>query len=127
MPFLYCMDEKTSTIVLPGNPKLPSSAFEIATLADHIPPDLPYAVEDFFRLAERTAFQLSPDGQYIAYLAPFERRNNIHVRRIDAEEVLRITHETQRSISSFFWANDQRIVFIKDSGGDEKFQLFAVD
>ena len=127
MPFLYCMDEKTSTIVLPGNPKLPSSAFEIATLADHIPPDLPYAVEDFFRLAERTAFQLSPDGQYIAYLAPFERRNNIHVRRIDAEEVLRITHETQRSISSFFWANYQRIVFIKDSGGDEKFQLFAVD
>ena len=121
------MDEKTATITLPGDPSLPSSTEDITKLTEHLPTDLPYAVEDFFRLPEQTAFQLSPDGQYVAFLAPFERRNNIHVRAINSTEVHRITHETARGIPGFFWANNDRIVFIKDSGGDENFQLFAVD
>lgn len=121
------MKENPPKHSLPGDPSLPSSPEAITTLHQHIPADLPYAVEDFFRLPEQTAFQLSPNGAYIAFLAPYERRNNIHVRKIDDAEAVRITAETERSISSFFWANDNRIVFVKDSGGDENFQLFAVD
>lgn len=112
---------------LPGDPSLPSDSSALALLEEHIPKALPYAVEDFFRLPEKTAFQLSPDGNYLAFLAPFERRNNIHVQRIGSDEVQRITSETDRSIAGFMWASAQRIVFVKDSGGDENFQLFAVD
>lgn len=121
------MNEKTAVPTLPGDEELPSTAEEIAALAARVPANLPYKVEDFFRLPEKTAFQLSPNGEYVAYLAPYERRNNIHVQRIGEVDSLRITHETARSIAGFFWANDQRIVFVKDSGGDENFQLFAVD
>lgn len=112
---------------VPGDTTLPSDQQAIEALSAYIPEDLSYAVEDFFRLPEQIAFQLSPNGQYIAFLAPHERRNNIHVRRLGEQTATRITGETARSISGFFWATDDRIVFIKDSGGNENFQLFAVD
>lgn len=121
------MNETTTHTDLPGDLNLPSTATQIQTLEKNISNNLPYAVEDFFRLPEKTGFQISPDGSYVAYLAPFERRNNIHVQKIGAKNTTRITSETERGINGFFWANDHRIVFIKDSGGDEKFQLFAVD
>lgn len=121
------MKERTTTPTLPGDTSLPSSPEDIEALAAHVPPNLAYPVEDFFRLPEKTAFQISPNGRYIAFLAPYKRRNNIHVQEIGQETIQRITSETARGISGFFWANDQRIVFVKDSGGDENFQLFAVD
>lgn len=121
------MKETSTTTLLPGDPELPSNETDIAALSAHIPAQLVYEVEDFFRLPEQTAFQLSPDGLFLAYLAPYERRNNIHVRKLGEEQAVRITHETDRSIGSFFWASDQRIVFVKDSGGNENYQLFAVD
>ncbi|MCB0638837.1 MAG: S9 family peptidase [Lewinella sp.] len=121
------MDQDTVASSLPGDTQLPSSPTEIATLAKLAPQGMPYEVEDFFRLPEKTGFELSPDGTHFAFLAPYQRRNNIHVQRIGDETVTRITHETSRSIAGFFWANDNRIVFVKDSGGDENFQLFAVD
>ena len=127
IPLFYTMKENPPDQQLPGDPSLPSSPEAISALSEHIPSDLSYAVEDFFRLPEQIAFQLSPNGEYIAFLAPYERRNNIHVRRLNEEAAVRITSETDRSISSFFWASDDRIVFIKDSGGNENFQLFAVN
>jgi hypothetical protein len=38
-------------------------------------------MEDFFRNPEKTDFKISPDGQYLAYLAPWERRLNVHVQK----------------------------------------------
>ncbi|MGB4076900.1 MAG: hypothetical protein WBK43_00115, partial [Prolixibacteraceae bacterium] len=37
-------------------------------------------LEDFFRNPEKTAFQLSPNGEYFSYLAPWETRLNIFVQ-----------------------------------------------
>lgn len=34
-------------------------------------------LEDFFRNSERTGYQLSPDGKYISYMAPYEDRLNV--------------------------------------------------
>ncbi|MBN2670016.1 MAG: S9 family peptidase [Bacteroidales bacterium] len=84
-------------------------------------------VEQFFRNAEKTAFSVSPNGSMIAYLAPINSRMNIFVRAIDKDSAQQITFETDRDINSFFWANDNRILFVKDNGGDENFKLYAVD
>lgn len=106
---------------------MPSSATELEQLVDVNDTTHSYSVEDFFRLPERSSYQLSPDGQWVAYLGPYERRQNIFVQAIGSTEALRITHETDRGIAGFFWADNNRIVFVKDSGGDENFRLFAVD
>ncbi len=85
-------------------------------------------LEDFFRNSERTGYQLSPDGTYISYMAPYCDRLNVYVRRItdsDAQAV-RITSETERSVAGYMWADNQRLLYMKDTAGDENYQLYGV-
>lgn len=84
-------------------------------------------LEDFFRNPDRTSFKLSPDGEHIAFLAPWQHRMNVHVQRVDSEEVRRITSATERDVAGYAWANNERIVYAQDKGGDENFHAFAVD
>ncbi|MCO6477325.1 MAG: S9 family peptidase [Phaeodactylibacter sp.] len=112
---------------LPGDPALPSSEEVLQRLMELGRGDSRYTVEDFFRNPDKAAFQLSPNGEYLAYMGPYERRQNIFVQRMGEREAVRITHETERDIGGYFWASDKRLVYVKDSGGDENFKLFAVD
>ncbi len=84
-------------------------------------------LEDFFKNPDRTSFNISPDGKYISFLAPYENRLNIFVQKVGSDKASRITGETDRDIAGYFWANDRRILFLKDSGGDENFALYGVD
>jgi len=83
-------------------------------------------VREFFKNPEKSGFQLSPDGAYIAYLAPYQDRMNIHVQKIGEDQVTRLTHVTERDIAGYFWSH-QRIVYLRDNGGDENFYLSTVD
>ncbi len=84
-------------------------------------------LEDFFKNPEKTYFQISPDGKYYSYTAPYESRMNIFVQKIGSKKATRLTSETDRSISGYFWANKDRILYLKDNGGDENFALYGVD
>lgn len=112
---------------LPGDPTLVSSEEELKELIAFETGDFKYSVEDFFRNPDKTNYQLSPDGTYFSYMAPYERRRNIFVQKIGSEEAIRLTSETARDISGYGWANSTRLLYIKDAGGDENFQLYAVD
>lgn len=111
----------------PGNPSLPSSADELLRLIGREEGEYHYSVEDFFRNPEQTGLQLSPDGDYLAYAGLYKRRQNVFVCPAEGGDAVRITHEKERDIGGFFWTSNNRIVYVKDSGGDENFQLFAVD
>lgn len=84
-------------------------------------------LEDFFKNPEKSSFQLSPDGEHLAFLAPHNQRMNIFVRSINDTSAERLTDLTDRDIAGYFWANNERIVFLKDNGGDENFQLYGVN
>ena len=112
---------------LPGDPTLVTSAKDLEQLINKATSNFKYSVEDFFRTPEKTRYQLSPDGLYFSYMSPYKRRQNIFIQKIGEDKAVRVTNETKRDISSFFWANNNRILYIKDSGGDENFQLYAVD
>ncbi len=112
---------------LPGDPSLPSSKEVLERLMELGKGQSKYTVEDFFRTPEKVAFQLSPNGGYLAYLGPYERRQNIFVQKLGEDKAVRITNETERDIGGYFWSSDKRLVYVKDSGGDENFRLFAVD
>lgn len=113
---------------LPGNTALPSNQSEIDKLIALGSSTSKYSVEDFFRKPEKSAYQISPAGTHLSFKAPHERRQNIFVRPLDDENaVTQLTFETVRDISGYMWKGDKRIIFIKDSGGDENFSLFAVD
>jgi dipeptidyl aminopeptidase/acylaminoacyl peptidase len=52
---------------------------------------------------------------------------NIFVQEIGKDSAVRLTSETDRDISTYFWKNPTRIVFLKDTGGDENFKLYGVN
>jgi dipeptidyl aminopeptidase/acylaminoacyl peptidase len=89
------------------------------------PPLIP--LRDFFRNPERTAYQISPSGESIAFLRPYENRLNIWVQSVEGGEARRITAVTERDITSYFWKTDRHILFFQDSGGDENFHVFSAD
>lgn len=86
-----------------------------------------YPLEDFFRNSDRSGYQISPDGNYLSFLAPYEDRMNIFVQKIGCEETLRLTSETARSVAGYMWATNERILFMKDTAGDENYQLYGVN
>lgn len=83
----------------------------------------PLPLEDFFRNSERAAYQISPDGTHISYMAPYHDRMNIFVQPSEGGTPLQLTHETERSIAGYMWADNGRILFMKDAGGDENYRL----
>ncbi len=84
-------------------------------------------LEDFFRNPEKTAFQLSPNGEYFSNLAPWENRLNVFVQKTGADSAVRITSEKERDIAGYLWKGNNRILFLKDTGGDENYHLYGVN
>lgn len=84
-------------------------------------------LKDFFKNPTQSSYQLSPNGKHYAYMAPYESRMNIYVRAVDSDSAVRITSETERDIAGYFWASDDRLLFMKDKGGDENYALYGVN
>lgn len=86
--------------------------------------------EIFFGDPEIAGAQISPDGSSISFLKPYQGTRNIWVKGVDEpfDKARPITAETKRPISSYFWSRDSRFVlFVQDQGGDENFNVHAVD
>mgnify|MGYP001183716645 CR=1 FL=1 len=84
-------------------------------------------LEDFFKNPEKARYQISPDGKHFSFMAPYEKRMNLFVQEIGKDSAIRLTSEKDRDIAGYFWKNPNRIVFLKDTGGDENFKLYGVD
>ena len=85
--------------------------------------------ELLFGNPEISAAQISPDGQFIAFRKPYKDTMNIWVKRSDEpfDKARLLTNETRRPIPGFFWSRDSKfILFVKDNGGDENFNVYAV-
>jgi dipeptidyl aminopeptidase/acylaminoacyl peptidase len=77
----------------------------------------------------RSMARLSPDGRYIAFLAPREGVMNVWVAPAgNVDDAAPVTAETVRPVPSFFWSPDgSQILYIQDKGGDEDYLLYGVD
>jgi dipeptidyl aminopeptidase/acylaminoacyl peptidase len=86
--------------------------------------------EIFFGDPEIIAGQLSPDGKFIAFIKPLDGTRNVWVKRTDEpfEAARPVTADTKRPIPGYFWSEDGKfILFIQDQGGDENYNVYAVD
>ena len=86
--------------------------------------------ELFFGNPEIATGTISPDGRHIAFRKPWNGTMNIWVKGV-AEPFAaakRITAETKRPIPAFFWSRDSKyILFVQDQGGDENYNVHAVN
>src|SRR5262245_1155983 len=104
---LSSVDALLTTAFAIASVLVPAMAF--AQTAKQIP------LRDFFRNPEQVAHQLSEDGKYLSWMAPYERRMNVFVRPLAGGETVRVTSETARSIGGYFWKGE-RILYVKDFG-----------
>lgn len=76
----------------------------------------------------RVAGRLSPDGHWLAWIAPRDGVLNVWVAPIDHPDQARaLTDEKTRPIRQYFWAPDSSsILYVNDKGGDENFLLYKV-
>jgi dipeptidyl aminopeptidase/acylaminoacyl peptidase len=95
-------------------------------------------MRDFFRNPEIAGFSISPDGQMLAFLKPWNQRLNVFVIPMaevtDARKSVawqnkakQITFVKDRDLSGFFFKGHETIVYVRDFGGDENFHLFGVN
>ncbi len=84
-------------------------------------------LENFFKNPEKSSYQISPDGKHFSYMAPVNSRMNIFVQEVGKTDAVQLTHETERDVAGYMWTNNSRILFLKDTGGDENYKLFGVD
>jgi dipeptidyl aminopeptidase/acylaminoacyl peptidase len=84
------------------------------------------ALENFFKDPEKAGFRISPNGEMIIFRAQHKGRMNVFVQKLGDTTAVPITHETERSIYDAFWESDDRIIYIKDQGGDENNHILSV-
>ena len=77
----------------------------------------------------RTTGRISPDGKWLAWIAPRDGVLNIWVApTTDPAAAKPLTTEKTRPIRTYYWAPDAKsVLFINDKGGDENFRLYGVD
>ena len=105
------------------------TAFLVPLCNSNASAELPELIplRDFFRNPVESGHSLSPNGEYIGFLKPWNSRMNIFVQKIGEEDATRVTSVTERDIPGFFWATDNRIVYSLDKGGDENYHVFAIN
>jgi dipeptidyl aminopeptidase/acylaminoacyl peptidase len=84
----------------------------------------------FFGDPEISGSQLSPDGQYLSFIKPFNGTRNIWIKRADEPfaNARAITNDQKRPIGNYFWSRDSKyVLYAQDQGGDENFNVYAVD
>ena len=84
----------------------------------------------FFGDPEISGSQLSPDGQYLSFIKPFNGTRNIWVKKADEPfaNAKAITNDQKRPIGSYFWSRDSKyVLYSQDQGGDENYNVYAVD
>ncbi|MCW5957769.1 MAG: S9 family peptidase [Pyrinomonadaceae bacterium] len=86
--------------------------------------------ELIFGNPEYAGAQISPDGKYISFIKPLNGTMNIWVKGIDEkfDAARPMTNDQARPVRSYFWSRDSKyILFVQDKGGDENFNVYAVN
>lgn len=83
----------------------------------------------FFGNPTKAAGRISPDGQWLSWIAPKDGVMNVWVAPVsDPSKARAMTDEKKRPIRNSFWSPDSKmIMFINDKGGDENFLMYGVD
>ena len=107
----------------------PQAAQAAPSAADRIAGTELIARDALFGNPERANVQISPDGKYLSWVAAVDGVLNVWIAPADNPSQARaVTQDKARGIRSYFWSyQPDTLLYLRDSGGDEDFHLYAVD
>jgi len=112
------------TIIIP---MMPVAALGLALLAP-IGQAEKLPVEIFFKDPEFSRMRLSPDGKWLAAIAPLEGKNNLLTIRLSDRKLFGCTEEDESEVYSFNWISNERLIFrMKDRNNFPNGGLYAVN
>lgn len=78
---------------------------------------------------EKSMARISPDGEYLSYLAPVEGVLNVWITAVEDPDSARpITNDEERGIRHYDWTYDgQHILYYQDAKGDEDWHVYATN
>ena len=77
---------------------------------------------------EKARARISPSGELMSYIAPVDDVLNVWVKTIGKCDDRVVTHDDDRGVFRFFWAQDNNhIIYLQDAGGDENWLLYSVN
>ncbi|MDN3595823.1 S9 family peptidase [Zunongwangia endophytica] len=124
----YPLKLKKTLKTKPGNTSLASSEEALKKLAAKETGNYNYSVEDYFRTPKAFAFQLSPDGKFIAYMKRRESgERDLYLMDTETRDERLLKKQEEDLIRGFSWANNGRILYMQDKGGDENYHVYGVD
>jgi dipeptidyl aminopeptidase/acylaminoacyl peptidase len=98
-------------------------AIMVQTLCADLPPLIPREV--LLGNPDKASPRISPDGKWLAYLAPTNDVLNVWVRSVGGEDDRVITDDRKRGIRMFFWQQDsEHIIYLQDQDGDENWHVY---
>lgn len=113
---------------LPGDTSLPSSAQELARLTQFDQGNHKYPLEAYFKRAEQSGFQISPEGNYLSYLKKAaDGHRSLYVRHLRNGQEVKVLEEQNELILMYAWKNENKLIYMQDQGGNEQYHLFSVD
>lgn len=122
------MQAQTTEAELPGDKSLPSSTENLQALAALETGSFDYEVSDYFKKPEKSDFQFSPNGQYVSYRERDENgKSHVFVKSTETDEVSKVIEEGEELIRGYGWANDNRLLYVSDQGGNENYHIYAID
>lgn len=125
---LFFMTKAQEQKELPGDVSLPSTTEELEKMAASDNGEYKYSVASYFAKPLKSSFQFSPKGNYLSYREKDENnKRHVYVMNTETEEVTKAITEDEELIRGYGWVNDKRLIYIKDQGGNENYQLFAVN
>lgn len=95
-------------------------------LTAQLPPLIPR--ETLFGNPERARPRLSPDGKYLAYIAPDDKNVlQVWLCTVGETDDRQLTADKKRGIRAYFWTYDgNQLIYMQDADGDENFHCYAV-
>ena len=118
-----CGDQNADVSSASGvNDQRPAAAAPAASTRQ-IPRDV------IFGNPDRTLARISPDGEYLSWLAPDNGIMNVWVAPADdPDNATVITKDDYRGIQGYFWApNSEVIYYTQDEGGNENFHVYSAN
>ena len=77
--------------------------------------------KDFFGEIQISGAQISPDGQWLSFIKPYQGVRNIWLKKAGEpfSAAKPISADAKRPIRSYFWSRDSRyVLYVQDHGGD---------
>ncbi|MES2277839.1 MAG: prolyl oligopeptidase family serine peptidase [Bacteroidota bacterium] len=85
-------------------------------------------VRDFFKTPEKSIFKISPDGKYISYLKPYQKKQNLFVQDLNTGQEHRVTSFADYSVRrDYSWTFNNQIVFSQDMISFRQFRMYTLD